>query len=261
MGSVVFMSMNYLIGEFQLAASIRRSIPDYLVSASLMVKSGGNGLLLVHGIFSVLFLGTEYSNGTVRNKLIVGHTRSDIYIANLITVITAGVIMFAIRWLITLSVGAALGMDFSGSASAFPAAAIMLGACVSSSAVITLFGMLVTRKAVIAAVVPVVLIGSLVYCDILDAKLRIAETTEGFIADEEGNVTLTGEQLPNSAYVGGARRVVYTIMYNTIPAGQMIQSGRYNDSENRTNLLLYSMGTAAVFTLAGTLVFRRKDVK
>lgn len=262
MGIAGFTGASFLAGQLQLAESIRKSLPDYLVSAAILVKSGGNDVLLVHGIFSVLFLGTEYSNGTIRNKLIVGRTRTEIYFSNLITVAAAGMMMLAARWLITLPIGAVIGLDYTGFASeALLSAAIMLGACVSSGAAITLLGMLVTRKAVIAAIVPVAIVASIVYCDILDAQLRIAEYTEGFEVDENYNVTLTGERIPNPAYVSGARRTVYKAVYNAVPAGQMIQTGRYNDPENRTHLLLFSLGASAVLTLAGILVFRRKDIK
>ena len=40
---------------------------------------------LVASVFCGLFLGTEYSDGTIRNKVVVGHTRNGIYLANLPT--------------------------------------------------------------------------------------------------------------------------------------------------------------------------------
>lgn len=42
-----------------------------------------------------IFLGTEYSDGTMRNKLIAGHTRGDIYLSYYLTALTGGVIMEA----------------------------------------------------------------------------------------------------------------------------------------------------------------------
>ena len=40
--------------------------------------------------FVSLFVGTEYSDGTIRNKMIIGHTRTCIYLSNLIVSSTAG---------------------------------------------------------------------------------------------------------------------------------------------------------------------------
>ena len=39
---------------------------------------------LVAAVFISLFVGSEYSDGTIRNKLVVGHSRMRIYLANLI---------------------------------------------------------------------------------------------------------------------------------------------------------------------------------
>ena len=44
---------------------------------------------LYFAIFAALFLNTEYSEGTIRNKLAVGHVRRDVYLANYFTLLLA----------------------------------------------------------------------------------------------------------------------------------------------------------------------------
>lgn len=48
---------------------------------------------LVSAIFTSLFIGSEYSDGTIRNKLVVGHSRMRIYLANLIVCSIASILI------------------------------------------------------------------------------------------------------------------------------------------------------------------------
>lgn len=48
-------------------------------------------------LFTGFFLGTEYSNKTIRNKLIAGHSRNEVYMAYLMTVIIATLI-YSVMW-------------------------------------------------------------------------------------------------------------------------------------------------------------------
>ena len=60
---------------------------------------------LVMAVFIAVFLGTEYSDGTVRNKITAGHGRVRIYLANLLTVCLACLVFTAVYLLTTLAVG------------------------------------------------------------------------------------------------------------------------------------------------------------
>ena len=48
---------------------------------------------LVAAILTSMFIGSEYSDGTIRNKLVVGHSRMRIYLANLIVCSVACVLI------------------------------------------------------------------------------------------------------------------------------------------------------------------------
>ena len=50
--------------------------------------------------FCSLYIGTEYSDGTIRNKLIAGCDRKSIYLSNFITCTAAGVMMNTVYMLV-----------------------------------------------------------------------------------------------------------------------------------------------------------------
>jgi len=64
---------------------------------------------LLCAVFAALFLGVEYGDGVIRNKLIVGRRRIEVYLANLLTVFTA-TLSFMAAWLL----GAAAGFPLQG---------------------------------------------------------------------------------------------------------------------------------------------------
>ena len=59
-------------------------------------------IAICSAIFGSLFCGTDYSDGTIRNKLIVGHTRSAVYCSNWI-VHVAALLLMTLAYLIPAS--------------------------------------------------------------------------------------------------------------------------------------------------------------
>lgn len=47
---------------------------------------------VVMAVFCSLFIGTEYSDGTIRNKIAIGHTRTALYLSNAIVSATVSIL-------------------------------------------------------------------------------------------------------------------------------------------------------------------------
>lgn len=60
---------------------------------------------IVMAVFVSVFLGIEYHDGTLRNKLMVGHKRKNVYLVNFATCLLAGLIMCATYYLSALLFG------------------------------------------------------------------------------------------------------------------------------------------------------------
>lgn len=71
-----------------------------------------NCFFIMHQIFSVVFAaaisliaGTEYSDGTIRNKLVSGHTRGSVYFSILLTNIMASIAVIAVHGIVSYGIG------------------------------------------------------------------------------------------------------------------------------------------------------------
>ena len=59
---------------------------------------------LFGAIFTSLFIGTEYSDGTIRNKFVIGHSRAAVYLSNLLVSGSAMLLMAGV-WMLAALIG------------------------------------------------------------------------------------------------------------------------------------------------------------
>ncbi len=104
-------------------------------------------------MFAAMFLNAEYSDGTIRNKLTVGCTRREVYLANFLTVLTAS-LFFTAAWLIGGCAGIPMigpwGFGLGGLAFHV---LIVVGSTVAFAAIFTFLGMLLSRRTATVTVV------------------------------------------------------------------------------------------------------------
>ena len=208
-------------------------------------------------MFAAMFLNAEYSDGTIRNKLAVGHTRRDVYLANFLTVLTASMFFIA-AWLIGGCAGIPMvgpwGFGLGGLAFHV---LIAVGSTVAFAAIFTFLGMLLSKR---TATVTVVLswFALLLAASMVENILSEPEFTGGILMTVDGMQTMAPE--PNPYYVSGALRTFYEAVRDIIPAGQAIQVQNLAVL-SPLRALLCDLGVTAVFTFGGLKLFERKDLK
>ena len=207
-----------------------------------------------------MFLGTGYSDGTIRNKIAVGHTRASIYLANLIVCAAASALLL----LISLALGFGLG-SFLLDPLGLPMKVLLLYSCigllttVSFASIYTLVAMLSPSKASGAVLCLVLALVLLFATSAVEGTLTEPEMVQDFIMSVDGTPNL-GEPHPNPRYVTGTKRAVLEVIYDILPTGQAFQISN-NECAHPARLPAFSLLVALVTSAAGALLFRRRDLK
>lgn len=210
-------------------------------------------------ILASLFIGTEYSDGTIRNKLVVGRKRTDVYLANFITCAAIG----AILNLIYLAVLCALGIPLIGPlqmeiARILVLLAVGLLVTVAFAAIFTLVSMLVTSRTISVLVCILGIVAAITGTLILRSQLDEPEFHSDAILIKDNYVQET-EPVPNPLYVGPEKRAVYETILDILPTGQAVQLWIL-DVERPWRMMLCSIAVIVLSNAAGVFFFRRKDL-
>ncbi len=214
---------------------------------------------VIVAIFCSLYIGTEYSDGTIRNKIVIGHKRYSIYLANFITVATVGVAMCAAYFIAHLCLGLPLLGAFVSDAKTVVlfVLVVLLFTCAFSS-IFVCVSMLCSNKAVSAIVcvlfaVAIVLIGLM-----LNGMLEAPRTVSSYVMGEDGVPVIA--EIPNPKYLDGAMRAFVQTVYDILPGGQVMQCLLLK-AANLELLPVYSLIIAGLTTGAGVFFFQRKELK
>lgn len=214
---------------------------------------------VIIAVFCSLFIGTEYSDGTIRNKLIVGHSRTAIYLSNLILCIAAGILIsFAY-----MAACICIGLPLLGSFAMGFKQVFLLMVCttminIAFTSLFTLTAMLIQNKAgqSVAAVIGAFLL--LFAAAYLYSTLSAPEMVSDYIISESGEVKQT-DPVPNTSYVSGTKREIYEFLMEFLPSGQDILI--LNEELPMPRILCYDCLILLAATGAGIFVFQKKDIK
>lgn len=202
---------------------------------------------IVSAIFCSLFIGVEYSDGTIRNKIIVGHKRIDIYFANLIVNICASLLMCLSYILSNIIVGIPLiGPMNIGITKVLMLIGGSMATIIALCSIFTMVSLLIQNK----AIAPVICIVGMF---IMIGFISVIQT-----ALNQPKFWYDGTYNPN--YVDGAKRERYETLYTALPAGQAMQYIGMN-TKNMNEICMYSAGLTIITTGVGIFLFKKKDIK
>ena len=233
----------------------------YLTNGNYYFFIGLVSIGAIMAVFSAFYIGSEYDQGTIRNKLNVGCTRNSIYLANLVVVVTAGVLFTITQMASSVVVGLPFlgGLMWTALAPVgwrIPTAIVMLLCC---AAVFTFIAMQDSNKSR-SLLICFVLALTIVFVGLFTtSRLNEPELTSRMVMQADGSYQREFN-LPNPRYITGTTRTIYTIVDACIPASQGFNIAR---SEGEFNLLaiVCQLGMTAVFTVAGVILFKKKDIK
>lgn len=217
---------------------------------------------VVLAIFCSFFVGKEYSDGTIRNKIICGKKRSDIYLVNFLTCAMVGLMLCIAFFLPYLGIGIPLlGSFHMEKEIVFWLFLTVIALSIAFASIYNLIAMLSTSKAVTASVC-ILLTFFFLYIGIqLKGMLNQPEIIDGTAYDENGIAYQEVEDFPNPEYLQGWERQVVRFSCNLIPGGQVAQCVGRGTFGDLPQLPIYSLGVILVTTGIGVFVFGKKDLK
>ena len=193
--------------------------------------------MLLSAVFVPLFLGTEHSDKTIRNKIISGHTRFGIYSASFVTA-AVGILIICLAPLVTAFI---MALPFGGHFGSSPAEfvlyfTVLTAANMAMCGVYLISAMLVTSRANNIVLTLVIWFGAIFIAATVDEFLKMPQISDGVL------------------------RNILRCVYDFTPVGQVLQL-QIGECRNAGLFPVYSLLVIMAATGLGLLFFRRKDLK
>lgn len=230
-------------------------------------------------------IGDDHRYGTIRNKISVGLTRTQIYFSNFIVCTAASLILHAL-WLIAIIVSSKSEAVSDLTMSERNLAILIFISFITIIAFTSLILLtsMVIPSIILSVIAAVVIVISMTYLSLwIDDRLSVPEydyvpQVISMYTDDDGNLFEEHEYLEvkNPQYVSGIRRKVYTFLYCTLPSAQVRHLNDINEAQElgtmteaeinelvdkETVISLYALLFICVTTVSGVVIFGKEDLK
>ena len=209
------------------------------------------GLLIT--LICVVFLGSDFQNGTSKNKIILGQSRTKIYLANLLTSFIISMALNVVFLLFFFIVAMPILGGFTQSAST--ALWILVNGTLITFLIMTTKN--VTFSLIIAFVI--LFLGGMWFFTMLNNIAIQPEFIPIRCHDMAGNEWY--EYTPNPNFESKPIRDLCQFLLDLFPSGQSMQISREDGYTHGWQMMLYSLGLIGATSGAGILVFNKTNIK
>ncbi|MDE6233819.1 MAG: ABC transporter permease [Lachnospiraceae bacterium] len=260
-GSGIFMVLMRWLDVKKHPAEYAKLSVEYS-NADGLIFTGGFYLIFAIAVFIGIFVGTEYSNGTIRNKIVAGHTRLSIYLSKLIICGTANIIIYILS-ITTVLISGNLLIGGTTMSAVEILSFTMTGIIVvlTLTALLLLFSMSIQSKssgAVVGLLATIILLFAALTIQSKLNEPKYYDNTS--FSDGNTGETIKVEKEKNPKYLTGTKRKVFEFLNNFLPVSQLYQIV-INSSDNLHLIVIYDFVIIIVTTGIGTVVFNKKNLK
>lgn len=230
-----------LVGVF---VTMQYTAMDYTVPLSRVIFLPMSFYGMVVAALVSLFVGEDFSDGFIRNKIIAGCSRPAIFASNLIVSCLACTIIYMVTTLLTAGIGCLLFEIDVSVAQFLQHLALGMGMCLAYSCIYCTITMVSGNKTT-----------STVLCMGLAFFLLVAclHTNQVMVQPAFKN------GVPNPAYVDGLAKVVYGVLHDLNPSGQAAQLSAMEVFQPIRCVLCDLLWI--LIAAAGCAVFNRKNIQ
>ena len=242
---------------------IEKDTYEPITSDRLLSLNYGIEWFPMQGVFiailcSIIF-SADFHNGTLKNKIIMGRSRSNIYLANLLTTMIMSLALSVIYLLIFFALGMPILGKFTSSASTIiwmlVNGALMLMTYSSIMTFIVMNSKNSTASIIISALV---LTAGALLAFLMNYIASIPPFYLDPDLDEFGKVIWN--EIPNPDQPSETVQAFCRFITDFCPSGQSLQisSGEY---AHNWQMMLYSLGLIPAITSAGIAIFKKANIK
>ncbi len=208
-------------------------------------------------IFVSIFVGKEYSDGIIRNKIIVGHSKISIYLSKLITSIVASIMCELIYIIIVFTVGLLSFGKLQISLEEFAMCMLNIFLIIIAYCSIYNFVAMICSEITVSTII----------CIMIFIAMFITETGVSYIAHSDKYIT-------NSYYENDVQYIISQELDPNYPGDEKVkfaqtiellmpegQAYNISDADYLYRMPIYSITEILIFNIAGIYLFSKKELK